>query len=107
MGKYYAMYKCPLCNSEFTCNKTPVEIDENEIPDLLGKFVAHQRFAHNPYLYDAPMYMVHRCGNGDGGLAPFIGFRKAQDIQSPKQRKPRLLTKFLPNGMTEIITRKE
>ena len=90
------MYKCLLCDSEFTCNKTPIEMDENEIPGLLGKFVNHQQFLGNPYLYDAPMYLSHKCGNGDGGLAPFIGFRKAQNIQSTEQRKPRLFAKLLP-----------
>ena len=73
MAKYYALYKCPMCSREFTPIQ-PIELNEDDIPKLLGQFVSHQQFLGS-VLYDAPMYLPHKCGNGDGGLGQFIGFR--------------------------------
>lgn len=95
MAKYYAVYKCFLCNKTFRITDKVVGINENDIPELLGRFVAHQQFASNPYLYDAPMHVPHKCGNGDGGLAQFAGFKKVQDTEESLYQKRSWLKKFL------------
>jgi hypothetical protein len=74
--KYKAIYKCPMCLTEFTPHKEPVEIEEDLIPELLAGIVKNQMFLGNPSLYKAPMYLPHKCGNGNGGLGQLIGFRK-------------------------------
>ena len=76
MGKYYAIYKCPMCYKEFRIiDKPPVKLEENDIPQLLARIVKNQQFLGSA-LYQAPIYVPHKCGNGDGGLAQLIGFRK-------------------------------
>ena len=52
MSKYYALYKCPLCSREFTPIQ-PIELNEDDIPELLGQFVSRQQFLGS-VLYDAP-----------------------------------------------------
>lgn len=81
IGKYYAIYKCPLCNKIFRISETAAEIDEDEIPDLLTKVILNQQFFGNPHLYQAPLYLPHLCGNGDGGLAQLAGFKKKDEIK--------------------------
>lgn len=71
---YRATYRCPLCNTLFWYGNC-VDIPESHLPDLLGKFVANQRFAGNPYLYEAPLYIPHKCRDGSAGLAHFAGFK--------------------------------
>lgn len=77
MGKYYAIYKCLMCNKEMRSSDQPIDMEENMIPSLLGKVVVNQQFLGS-LLYDAPLYIPHKCYNGDGGLAQLIGFRKVQ-----------------------------
>ena len=74
--KYNVIYKCPLCSTEFTVQEKPVEMDENMIPDMLAKVVKNQQMIGHPYLYVAPMHLPHKCGNGNGGLAQLIGFKR-------------------------------
>lgn len=75
MGKYYAIYKCPMCSREIIISDNATEMNENDIPELLARVVKNQQFIGSQ-LYQAPMHLPHKCGNGDGGLASFIGFRK-------------------------------
>ena len=75
MGKYYAIYKCPMCSKEFRITDKPTELKEDDIPQLLARIVSNQQFLGSA-LYQAPIYAPHKCGNGDGGLAQLIGFRK-------------------------------
>lgn len=77
MGKYFAIYKCPMCLKEFKITESPVEMDENMLPELLAKVVRNQQFLGSQ-LYQAPLHIPHKCGNGDGGMAQLIGFRKIQ-----------------------------
>lgn len=75
MNKYRTIYKCPMCLQRITAGN-PVELEESMIPELLGKVIRNQQMMGNPYLYQAPMYLPHKCENGDGGLAQFCGFEK-------------------------------
>lgn len=54
---------------------------------MLGKVIQNQRFSSNPYLYEAPFYMPHKCGDGNGGLAQFAGFYTTQP-KEPKEEPP-------------------
>ena len=75
MNKYRVIYKCPMCLKRFTVGNS-VDLEENMVPELLGKIVRNQQMMGNPYLYKAPMYVPHKCENGDGGLAQLAGFEK-------------------------------
>ena len=77
VNKYRILYKCPMCN---TCIKSDKDrnIDQDILPELLAKVWKNQLFAGNPYLYEAPMYIPHKCSNGSAGLAQFIGFEIQQ-----------------------------
>jgi hypothetical protein len=96
MGKYQAIYRCLLCGREMTPTEKPIEMNENDVPAVLGKAVANQQFLGNPYLYEAPLHLPHKCGNGDGGLAPLIGLRRVDKVTQdrPKSRVPRLKLTF-------------
>lgn len=76
MSKYYVTYKCPLCGT-LLCYGEPEEIPYDKLPELLAKVIRNQQFAGNPYLYQAPMHIPHRCKDGSAGLATFAGFRLA------------------------------
>lgn len=75
MSKYVAVYKCFLCGKEHRMSN-PVELSEEQLPELLGKFVRNQQFAGHPALYQAPQHLPCKCSDGSGGLAYFIGFKK-------------------------------
>lgn len=75
--KYFTTYKCAMCGCELRYGK-PQEIPQDDLPGLLGKIVSNQRFMGNPYLYQAPMYIPHKCNDGSAGMAYFSGFRRAQ-----------------------------
>ena len=51
-----------------------MEIPYDELPILLGNVIRNQKFAGNPYLYQAPMHIPHKCRDGSVGLAQFAGF---------------------------------
>lgn len=76
LGSYYAMYKCQMCNALIRASDKTVELDSSQVPDLVAGVVKNQAFMNNPYLYQAPMNLVHNCCNGDFGLATFIGFKR-------------------------------
>lgn len=76
MSKYYAVYKCAICNCLMRTTDNPIEIPKEELPTLLAKVIRNQSFIGNPYLYEAPMHIPHNCSNGDFGLAQFAGFKK-------------------------------
>ena len=73
MSKYYAVYKCPLCGNILKYGES-IEIPYDELPNLLGLVIRNQKFAGNPYLYQAPMHIPHKCRDGSAGLAQFAGF---------------------------------
>ena len=74
MAKYYAAYKCPLCGTllQYGAAKS---VPYDALPELLGRVVRNQKFAGNPYLYEAPMQVPHKCPDGSAGLAYFAGFK--------------------------------
>ena len=73
--KYKAIYKCQICNTLVQYGESK-EIPYDELPILLGKVIQNQQFINNAYLYQAPMYTVHQCKDGNCGLAYFAGFMK-------------------------------
>ena len=76
MAKYETRYRCQMCGQEIRQgNQTEVPYDQ--IPKLLGQVVANQQFIGTA-LWQAPMYLPHKCPDGSGGLAAFIGFKKIQ-----------------------------
>lgn len=75
--KYFPVYKCALCGALIRYGNA-TEIPYEELPKVLGDVIANQQFAGNPYLYQAPMHIPHRCPDGNGGLAYFAGFRKEE-----------------------------
>lgn len=74
--KYAAIYICPLCGTKMVYGK-PQEVPYNSLPELCARVVQNQMFMGNPALYQAPMYVPHRCKNGAAGLARFSGFEPA------------------------------
>ena len=75
MAKYCAVYKCLMCGALIPYG-TPYEIPYNRLPDVLAGVVKNQIFVGNPYLYQAPMQIPHKCPDGSGGMAHFAGFKK-------------------------------
>ena len=76
MARYEVRYRCQLCGQVFrTGNQT--EVTEAQIPKLLARVVTNQQFIGTA-LYQAPQYIPHKCPDGSGGLASFIGFKKIQ-----------------------------
>ena len=73
--KYIAAYKCQICGTLVQYGE-PQEIPYESLPEICGQVVRNQQFAGNPYLYKAPMQLVHKCTNGDCGMANFAGFKK-------------------------------
>lgn len=75
--KCFPVYKCALCGALIRYGNA-TEIPYEDLPQVLGDVIANQQFAGNPYLYQAPMHIPHRCQDGSGGLAYFAGFRKEE-----------------------------
>lgn len=76
MAKYEPRYRCQMCGQELRFGNQ-AEIPYDKIPELLGKVVATQQFIGTA-LHQAPQYLPHKCPDGSGGLAAFIGFKKIQ-----------------------------
>lgn len=72
--KFFATYKCPMCDVMFTVSDKPFEMNRDQGPELVGKIIANQQMLGNPYLYQAPMYIPHDCANGCVGIAQLSGF---------------------------------
>lgn len=53
----------------------PTEIPYDALPALCAKVVGNQQFLGNPYLYQAPMQIPHKCLDGSCGMAYFSGFK--------------------------------
>lgn len=77
MSRYKAVYKCPLCGALISNGKIQ-DVNYNDLPKLLGKVILNQEFVKNPYLYEAPMYILCNCSNGNAGLAAFAGFMQVK-----------------------------
>lgn len=73
---YFAAYKCQFCGAIVQYGDAQL-VPYEELPGLCGKVVQNQQFAGNPYLYQAPMHVPHKCKNGGCGLAYFAGFMEA------------------------------
>ena len=73
--RYLTIYKCQLCNALVQYGDSK-EIPYDELPELCAKVVKNQRFAGNPYLYQAPMQIPHNCKDDSCGMAYFAGFKK-------------------------------
>ena len=39
VSKYFAIYKCPICNTLMKTTNNPIEIPAEEIPNLLAKVI--------------------------------------------------------------------
>lgn len=74
-SRYSAVYKCPLCGTLFRYGE-PREIPYDKLPELCAMVVKNQMMLGNPYLYQAPMHVPHKCSNGNCGMAAFAGFYK-------------------------------
>ncbi len=72
--RYYATYKCPLCGTILKYGNA-VELPEQMLPEVLAKFVQNQQLIGTAH-YLAPMFIPHRCKDGNAGLAHFIGLTK-------------------------------
>ena len=72
---YRLVYKCNLCGTLFYFGKT-FQLEPRELPTLLGKLIKNQMFSSNPALYEAPLFLTHKCEDGSGGLAVFAGFKE-------------------------------
>lgn len=73
--KYRPVYKCLLCGQMISHKKESIEIPYDKLPELLGRVVRNQQFIGNPYLYEAPMQIPHKCDDGSAGFAQFAGFK--------------------------------
>ena len=73
--KFFAIYRCSLCEQKFRITDEPFEIDRNKGPELVAKILQNQSMIGNPYLYKAPMNIPHNCKNGGIGIAYLIGFK--------------------------------
>lgn len=74
MSKYAARYRCQLCG-QLIHYGNPAEVPYDKLPELLGQVVKQQAFLGTS-LYQAPMQIPHKCADGSGGLAYFVGFKK-------------------------------
>ena len=71
--KYVPVYKCLICNTLIKYGE-PKEVPYDLLPETCAKIIQNQLFAGNPYLYKAPMQIVHKCKNSNCGMAYFAGF---------------------------------
>ena len=81
MGSYYVTYKCPLCGTIIRCGN-PADVPQDKLPEILGMVVRNQMMQGNPALHQAPMYIPHKCKDGNAGLAVFAGFTQERKKQS-------------------------
>lgn len=75
--RFVAVYKCPLCGRMLLTSQ-PQDVPYESLPELCGRVIRNQIFINNPALYQAPMYIVCKCDNGNCGLAQFAGFKKVE-----------------------------
>ena len=73
--KYFAVYKCPLCNKLMRFGDS-IEISYNKLPEVLGAVISNQRFLGHPVLHKVPMQIPCKCADGNAGLAQFAGLVK-------------------------------
>ena len=74
MSKYAARYRCQMCG-QLIHYGNPAEVPYEKIPELLAQVIKQQQFLGTP-LYQAPMHIPHRCADGSGCLAYFVGLKK-------------------------------
>ena len=92
-----------MCGTDFRITDNLIDMNEDDIPKVLGKIVGNQQFIGS-HLYMAPMMVPHKCGDGNGGLAHMIGLRqyheehsvwnpKTEDTDKPRSILSRLIKK--------------
>ena len=81
--RYMATYKCPLCGTILKYGNA-VELPEPMLPEVLAKVVRNQQMIGSA-AYIAPMYIPHRCKDGNAGLAQFVGLTK-EGYYEPKRK---------------------
>lgn len=74
MSKYIALYKCQMCGQQIQYGGE-AEVPYDKLPELLAAVIKQQRFIGSVF-YQAPMHIPHKCADGSGGLACFVGFKK-------------------------------
>lgn len=74
MSRYVATYRCPLCGTHLKYGDA-VECPEQMLAEILAKVVRNQQFIGSG-MYVAPLYIPHKCSNGNAGLAQFVGLTK-------------------------------
>lgn len=84
--KFFATYKCPLCNKLFSISEKPFEMEREQGPELVGKIIANQVMLGNPYLYQAPMHIPHNCPDGCIGIAQLAGFVTDSFVRKPDEQ---------------------
>jgi hypothetical protein len=72
---YDIVYKCLLCE-RISRLGNPIELEKDQLPQLLGKIVANQKFFGHPILHKAPMQVPCKCSDGSAGLAYLAGIAK-------------------------------
>lgn len=74
MSKYIPRYVCQMCGKVIHFG-TQAEVPDDKIPSLLAQVVGQQILLGTIH-YKAPMHIPHKCADGSGGLAYFVGFKK-------------------------------
>ena len=75
--RYVPVYKCPLCDKiTIPSNITPVELDYNQLPELMGKIVQRSQWSGSLASMKFPMEVICKCYDGNAGLARFAGLVK-------------------------------
>ena len=76
MSKYFATYKCQMCGAVIKYGES-ADLEPQKIHQLVDRVVKmNQYFAENQSPQQAQMYLPHRCKDGSGGLALFVGFKR-------------------------------
>ncbi len=67
-----SVYKCQLCGQLLRYGNT-AEMEHEKMPEVVGKFISRYQTFAGSALSPAPMYIPHKCGNGNCGMAIFAG----------------------------------
>ena len=74
MKRSYIAYRCQLCGEVIVEDRSSVITSENAT-SFCSQVIKNQQMWGNPYLYKAPMYMVHHCSDDSCGIAQFVGVK--------------------------------
>lgn len=73
--QYRVEYHCPICGQNIP-SEAFLELDHESAIKFLTSVIQNQSMMGNPYLYKAPMHVIHHCDNGSHGLAFIAGLRR-------------------------------